>query len=71
MEELEFIMGERGITGKEMADEMNMSYGSFRAMLSKWRKTGVKPKWATALIVGYKFGKEEMEKRIANGRTDK
>jgi len=56
LETMKSILSKEGITGKEMAEMLGLSYGSYRTMTATGR-TKV-PKWVKAFIAGWAIGKD-------------
>lgn len=54
-EKLKKILKENGITGKNLAEMLNMTYGSYRSLTRK-SATNV-PKWVRSAIIFYELGR--------------
>ncbi len=55
MEEYKEILKKNSLTGKDMAKMLGMSYGSYRAAMSKGAKKGA-PRWVKAFVMGFTLG---------------
>lgn len=56
IEEYKRMLKERGLSGKEMAAELGLSYGSYRAMTRS--SAGVVPKWVVGFVVGCRLSEK-------------
>lgn len=54
IKEFKEILKTEKISGKDMADMLHLSYGSYRAALVDGART---PKWVIAFVEGYKLSK--------------
>ena len=62
MDNLNEILKESGLTGKELSGLLGLTYGSYRSSLSDGRRKRF-PKWAKAFMIGFELGRDNTEKK--------
>lgn len=55
LDKLKEILKENGVTGKDLSEMLNMTYGSYRSLTRK-SSTHV-PKWVRSAIIFYELGR--------------
>lgn len=56
IEKLKILLKEEGMSGQDLARILGIRYASYRTMTGKSAKSV--PKWASAMVLGYKLGKD-------------
>jgi len=56
IDKLKILLKEEGMSGQDLAEILGIRYSSYRTMTGKSAKSV--PKWANALVLGYKLGRD-------------
>lgn len=55
MDDYKKILKENGLSGKDIAYALGMTYGSYRNAISRGAKSGA-PRWIKAFVMGFTLG---------------